>query len=122
MGSLRDRVGMIHAGVRTMRSTIDAGSLHPVGAEPPARSAMERLRSLLPASLVAIALIAIVSAAHAQGGINLSWNDCGGFGTLNKTFACNTNNGVSTMYGSAVSGADMPQLNGQSSVLDVQST
>jgi hypothetical protein len=72
--------------------------------------------------LVVAAFLATASTAHAQGGINLSWNDCGSFGTLNRTFACNTNIGSHTMVGSVVSGIAMPQLNGQSSVLDMVST
>lgn len=44
---------------------------------------------------VAITLSIAVS-AHA-GGINLSWDDCGTFGTPNKSFACDTNVGSQTL-------------------------
>jgi len=71
--------------------------------------------------LLAGALLALtVSVASAAGGINLSWNDCGAAGVMTKTFACNSNNGVNNMVASAIAPAVMGQLNGQSSVFDLQ--
>lgn len=44
-------------------------------------------------TLIALALCALLGAAtaRAQGGINLSWDDCGALGTANQSFACDTN-------------------------------
>jgi len=72
--------------------------------------------------LMAGALLALtVGVASAQSGINLSWNDCGTFGLLQKNFACNSNTAAShVMYASAITGVDMPQLNGQAGGLDMQ--
>lgn len=57
--------------------------------------------------------------AFAQGGMNLSWNDCGASGAELRFFACDTNTGNSTLYVSATAPAPMPQLNGVSIVIDV---
>jgi hypothetical protein len=71
--------------------------------------------------LMAGALLALTAGiASAQGGINLSWNDCGTFGTLQKNFACTSNSGANVMYASVMVGAPIPNLNGQASVLDMQ--
>jgi hypothetical protein len=71
--------------------------------------------------LMAGALLALTAGiASAQGGINLSWTDCGAFGTLQKNFACTSNSGTQSMTASVVTGVDMAQLNGQASVLDMQ--
>jgi len=71
--------------------------------------------------LMAGALLALtVGVASAAGGINLSWNDCGANGLLQKNFACTSNNGVNTMYASVIAPAVMGQLNGQASVFDLQ--
>jgi len=71
--------------------------------------------------LMAGALLALTAGiASAQGGINLSWTDCGTFGQLQKNFACNTNSGSNIMVGSVITGVQMDQLNGQASVLDLQ--
>ncbi|MEO5618820.1 MAG: hypothetical protein ABIS67_13720 [Candidatus Eisenbacteria bacterium] len=61
----------------------------------------------------------LASSAFAQG-LNLSWNDCGSFGTEQRNFACGVNTGVNTMYCSAVTGVVMPQLNGMAGVLHLQ--
>lgn len=72
---------------------------------------------------VAIAVLFHGSAAHAQngGGMDLSWNDCGVAGVGAKTFACtsNTLNGAILIV-SATSGVDMPQLNGEETLMYVQ--
>jgi hypothetical protein len=73
--------------------------------------------------LMAGALLALTAGlASAQGGINLSWTDCGTFGALQKNFACtsNTTNPGAIIVGSAVTGVQMDQLNGQASVLELQ--
>ena len=65
-------------------------------------------------SLLALAALAFLAPASAlaQGGINLSWNDCGTFGQELKTFACDTNAGTDLLYVSAAPSVDMPQLEG----------
>lgn len=51
-----------------------------------------------------VATLALASAASAQ--VNISWDDCGAFGTLDKTFACNANTGAPfTMVGTFISPA-----------------
>ncbi len=60
------------------------------------------MKRLLPVvTLLAAAAILFVSGpAHAQTGINLAWGDCGSFGTIDKTFACTSNSGSNSVYGS----------------------
>ena len=72
--------------------------------------------------LMAGALLALTAGiASAQGGINLSWNDCGAAGTLNKTFACTSNTlSGAIMVASAIAPVQMDQLNGQESVMLLQ--
>lgn len=65
------------------------------------------MKSILLASVMVFAL---ASTAHAQGGVNLSWNDCGTFGIVNSNFACNTNTGFHRIYGSFIPPADLTQL------------
>ena len=54
-----------------------------------------------------LVLLGFTSPAFAQSGINLSWDDCGGFGLASKSFACDTNAGQDVLFGSAVSGVDL---------------
>ena len=70
--------------------------------------------------LIAGALLALTASVSFAGGVNLSWTDCGTFGTLQKNFACTSNNGVDAMVASAVAGQDMGQLNGHAAVIDLQ--
>ena len=71
--------------------------------------------------LIAGALLCLgVSMASAQGGINLSWTDCGTFGTLQRNFACNSNTGGNTMVGSAISPVVINQCVAMTTVLDLQ--
>lgn len=65
-------------------------------------------------------VVAFCSPAFAQGGINLSWNDCGSFGVFARSFACDTNSGQEVLFGSAVSGVDLPQVNAMYAVIDLQ--
>jgi hypothetical protein len=65
-----------------------------------------------PFAVVAALLLVLPISARAQGGINLSWDDCGSFGQELKTFACNTNTGNDVLYVSAAAPFDMPQLDG----------
>jgi len=61
------------------------------------------------------------SMASAQGGINLSWVDCGLAGTQNQTFACNTNTGLNTAIASFLPPASLPEFLGLSSQVDIRS-
>lgn len=64
-----------------------------------------------------------VSAAYAQngGGMDLAWNDCGATGVRAKSFACSSNTlNFAILIVSAASGVDMPQLNGEETVMYVQ--
>ena len=71
--------------------------------------------------LIAGALLCLgVSMASAQGGINLSWNDCGTTGVMTRTFACGNNSGANTMYGSAIAPAEIPAMVAMAAVLDLQ--
>ncbi|MEO5618819.1 MAG: hypothetical protein ABIS67_13715 [Candidatus Eisenbacteria bacterium] len=81
---------------------------------------MQRLLNVSRALLAAAALTVVASSAQAAGGINLSWNDCGAFGQLQRNFACNSNLGVNTMVASVIVATPMPQLNGQAGVVDLQ--
>jgi len=75
-----------------------------------------RLRLL--ALLLALAIGA--STAAAQEGIQLSWNDCGTFGSGVQTFACNSNSGTAfRMIGSARLNATLDPLVTIISTLDV---
>ena len=73
--------------------------------------------------LIAGALLCLgVSMASAQGGINLSWSDCGAAGTLQQNFACNTNNAnpPHIMVGSAIAPDSIPAMVAMAAVLDLQ--
>jgi hypothetical protein len=71
--------------------------------------------------LIAGALLALTaSMASAQGGINLSWTDCGSTGAAALTNACTNNAAKGILVGSAIAPAPMDQLNGMAAVLDVQ--
>lgn len=66
--------------------------------------------------IAALGAPAIVSA---QGGVNLSWDDCGAAGVEVKYFACDTNAGSSTLYVSAIAPVPMPQLNTVEVAIDI---
>jgi hypothetical protein len=55
-------------------------------------------RSILAFAALALCLTAPVARA---GGINLSWDDCGAFGSAQKNFACDTNVGSNVLVVSA---------------------
>jgi hypothetical protein len=74
--------------------------------------------------LMACALVALTAgiAAAGNGGINLGWNECGGDpSTLNRVFACNTNAGINTLYGSFVAPSCVTAMSANEIVMDVQS-
>ena len=70
---------------------------------------------------VAASLMLVAAAANAQG-INLSWNDCGATGSASKTFSCTTNTlaGAIMVASAQAGGAGLAQLNGQESVITLQ--
>lgn len=71
--------------------------------------------------LMAGALLALTAGvASAAAGINLSWNDCGSFGGVQRNFACGNNSGANTMYASAIAPVPMDAFNGHAGVLDLQ--
>lgn len=41
--------------------------------------------------LLSVTLAALLASSASASGVNLSWGDCGAAGTLNKSFACNSN-------------------------------
>jgi hypothetical protein len=73
------------------------------------------------AVLLALALAVCAPAlARAQGGFNLSWDDCGTHGTELKAFACNTNSGTAFVaIGSFEPPAMLPEFVGLSGELRV---
>ena len=83
---------------------------------------MKRLLSLSKTLLATAALtILVTSAVHAQGGINLSWSDCGAAGTLQQNFACNTNSGVPhILIASAIPPIPIPAMVAMAGVVDIQ--
>lgn len=75
-------------------------------------------RSLLATSVLAAMLFARPSAA--AGGVNLAWSNCASEGgTVNRTSACNSNTGFSTLTGSFVPDADIAGVTGIECVLYV---
>jgi hypothetical protein len=70
--------------------------------------------------LCGLLLALTASMASAAAGVNLRWTDCfADAGLTNKTFACTSNAGQSTMVGSFELGADLLQSSGIEVVLDV---
>ena len=70
--------------------------------------------------LTTVILALSASAALAQtAGVNLSWDECGDGGVLNKAFACNSNSGTNVAVGSFVAPDGITQLTGTEMTLDV---
>jgi hypothetical protein len=61
------------------------------------------------ACLALALLFASAGARAAPPGVNLSWDDCGGAGALNRDFACDTNEGAHFVVGSLVAPAGVSQ-------------
>lgn len=59
--------------------------------------------------------------AAGPGAVNLAWSDCGGAGTLNRAFACNTNSATFTLVGSFFPPSSVIAASGIVSTLHVQS-
>jgi len=83
------------------------------------------MKRLLPlCASVAVLLCAMTLSgrpAAADPGINLSWNDCGSFGTADAAFACNTNAGSNQLYASFIPPAGITTLVAAEAVLDITS-
>jgi len=76
--------------------------------------------SLPRAGSLAAGLALLVAAAPAlAGGINLSWDDCGGFGSAQRNFACNTNLSSHVLFLSVVPSVAMPALNGHEATITI---
>lgn len=72
--------------------------------------------------LLAITLLTACAASAHAAGINLSWDDCGSFGTESRTFACDTNVGTHVLVGSFVAPPGLQAVSGNSAIIDVFST
>ena len=67
-------------------------------------------------------LLAASATLASAAGVNLAWNNCAGdAGVQNITFACNTNTGNRGLVGSFVVDGDIPIVNGNELVVDLQS-
>ena len=67
----------------------------------------------------------LLSAPIASAGpaaFDLSWSDCGTFGTLDRSFACNSNSGQFTLVGSFVTTAPVLAASGITCTLHLQSS
>jgi hypothetical protein len=82
----------------------------------------KRLHDLALPSLAAALALTLATPAARAGGINLSWDDCGAFGSAVKTSACLSNSGLSRLVGSAIAPVPMSQLVSQLSVVEIQTT
>ena len=71
---------------------------------------MQRSRSPWNLAFSLVALLLSASPVWASGGLNLSWGDCGNAGTLQRTFACDTNVGADVLYLSVVAPVPVGQL------------
>ena len=71
--------------------------------------------------LTLAAIIASMLAHDARAsGINLSWDDCGTYGTMLKTFDCNTNVGLPfSMFGSFIPPSNIDQFVGLAAQVDI---
>ena len=74
---------------------------------------MARLPSLL-------LMLSVLGSPAVAAGVNLSWNACTpDGGTQNKTFACNTNSGSNSLFGSFALASDMANVIGIEARVDI---
>lgn len=71
--------------------------------------------------LITGALLALAASTAMAGGVNLSWNECGTFGTQNATFACTSNTGSNIAYVSYEPNIGVPDMVGNDVAVDLQS-
>lgn len=77
------------------------------------------MRRLLMSSTVLLGLMC--TGAHAYEGISLRWSNClGDGGTLNRSFACNTNAGTHTLVGSVELGTPLASVTGHEIRIELQ--
>jgi len=76
------------------------------------------MRRILPA----LSMLALLATAASAGGINLSWDDCGTFGSISRSFACNSNAGFSSLIASAIAPTPMPQFVAMAGTIDLVTT
>ena len=73
-------------------------------------------------AILSCALLLATATAASAAGVNLAWNNCvADGGVQNLTFACNTNTGNRGIVGSFVVDGDIPIVNGNELVVDLQS-
>ena len=75
--------------------------------------------------LMTCSLLALTAgiAAASGGGLNLGWADCGGMpASLDQTFACNSNAGTRTLFGSFVAPCCITAMSANEIVMDLQSS
>ena len=70
--------------------------------------------------LAAITVSASMTRSASAAGVDLAWDDCGVYGTMLKTFSCNSNVGLPFMlYGSFVPPPDIDQFVGIAAQVDI---
>ncbi len=76
------------------------------------------------AAACAVACACFATTSHAYPAINLAWNDCidGATAALDKTFACDTNNGSDVMFASFIAPEGMNQFISVEIYFEVQQT
>jgi hypothetical protein len=86
-----------------------------------AEDVMHRARHI---EILQISLLTLTCclARPAAAGINLSWNDCGAFGSVSTPLLCTTNTGRITMMLSATPTGPIPQACAEESVIDLQTS
>ena len=74
------------------------------------------------ALLCALLFVGSATAVAGPGGVNLGWNDCGGFpASLSRSFACNTNIGINTLVGSFVTPCCVTAMDANEILMNLQS-
>jgi hypothetical protein len=71
--------------------------------------------------LLAILLSFLISSSASAQGINLSWNDCGPFGSATRFSSCSTNTGTNSLVGSFMAPPGINAMVGIEVVMYVQS-
>jgi len=81
---------------------------------------MQLLRRCVVLFLVALAVsVSTNVSAGTVSGINLAWNDCGTFGTTNRTIPCTSNSGTNIIVASLVASAGLDSVLAITAVMDI---
>ena len=72
--------------------------------------------------LLAVSALGLLVSTASAGGMNLSWDDCGTYGSIIKSFACDSNVGFSSLIASAIAPVPMPQFVAMAGAITVVST